>query len=49
MRLADRESVKLVESKALKALRRDLELLRELIQEGKLFSLIRDQKQREMI
>jgi hypothetical protein len=49
MRLVDQESVKMVESKAPGALRHDLELLREPMQEGKLFPLIRDQKERDMI
>jgi hypothetical protein len=49
MRLVDQESVKMVESKAPGASRHDLELLREPMQEGKLFPLIRDQKERDMI
>ena len=49
MKLADRESVKLVELKAPGLSRRDLELLRGPMQNKKLFPLIRAQNQREMI
>ena len=49
MKLADRESVKLVELKAPGLSRGDLELLRGPMQNKKLFPLIRAQNQREMI
>ncbi|KAH8650305.1 hypothetical protein BGZ60DRAFT_347266, partial [Tricladium varicosporioides] len=49
MKLADRESVKLVELKAPGLSRGDLELLRKPMRDEKLFPLIRAQDQRDMI